>query len=112
MPLMYKAWMRTRMQISEKAKIEGKPVNEVKLDWQKVHGPAGAVTMSLHRAGWTWLQWHTWRTRDGFVVDARETCTRDIVKLFQRDVERQLWADWCTKHDQPQLTPAPSSTPC
>ena len=63
MPLMYKAWMRTRIQIAEKAKIEGKPVSEVQLGWQKVHGLAGAVTMSLHRAGWTSAVAHLARSR-------------------------------------------------
>ena len=65
-------------------------MSEAKLGWQRVHGPAGAVAMSLHRAGRTWPKWHVWHTRE---------------------LERKMWADWCTKHEQQQLWPAPFLDP-
>eukprot|EP00959_Pyramimonas_sp_CCMP1952_P331658 6944872-Pyramimonas_sp.AAC.1 len=61
--------------------------------WSAVRGPAGAVTMSLRRAGWSWPDWRTFRTRDGHLLRLSDVCPMDVQAMLKVDLECHIWAE-------------------
>ncbi|CAK0864165.1 unnamed protein product, partial [Prorocentrum cordatum] len=79
--------------------------------WGRVKGPAGAVVMSMRRAGWTWPKWHVFLMRNGEQLNRMETCPNDVGMLLQQDLEAQLWAQWTAEPGHESLAPAPFLQP-
>ncbi|CAK0844345.1 unnamed protein product, partial [Prorocentrum cordatum] len=79
--------------------------------WGRVKGNAGAVIMSIRRAGWTWSKWHTFLMRNGEQLNLLETCPNDVGMLLQQDLEAQLWAQWAAEPGHESLAPAPFLQP-
>jgi len=70
----------------------------------RVAGPAASVASACLEAGWQWLAPFVFRTRDGYTIDARHVCPRDIKAQYEYDVENKAWADWIPAH--PELAAA------
>ncbi|CAK0848642.1 unnamed protein product [Prorocentrum cordatum] len=79
--------------------------------WGRVKGPAGAVIMSIRRAGWKWPEWHLFLMRNGEQLNLLETCPNDVGMLLQQDLEAQLWAQWTAEPGHESLAPAPFLQP-
>ena len=79
--------------------------------WGRVKGPAGAVIMSIRRAGWTWPKWDTFLTRGGEQVNLAQVCPSDVGALLRQDVQAQLWEQWTAEPGYESLAPAPLLQP-
>ena len=68
--------------------------------WTQVRGPAGATIMSIRRAGWKWPAWHTFISAEGWKLNLKEKCPQDVAQMLRRDLDRQVWRNWC--EEQPE----------
>jgi len=84
---------------------------QAKPQWRKVRGPAGATFMTLRRLGWSWPAWHAFRTREGVVLDLRETCPMDVGLAAKNAAELQVWRAWVAKPGRARLAPRPFLEP-
>ncbi|CAK0883269.1 unnamed protein product, partial [Prorocentrum cordatum] len=97
--MMMKAWKRQQQEVG---------MNPM---WAKVRGPAGAVIMSLRRAGWAWPARCTVISQDGRELDMREACPMDVAALLKKDVQQQLWEAWTKAEERESLRPALLAAP-
>lgn len=64
--------------------------------WQKVVGPAGAVTMVMRKLKWTASSAFRLQIADGIVLGLRDVPPHSIDKLVKRSVEQTLWREWAS----------------
>ncbi|CAK0863259.1 unnamed protein product [Prorocentrum cordatum] len=97
--MLQQAWRRQQQEVG------------MKPDWARVRGPAGAVTMSIRRATWTWPAWHTFVSKEGFVLNMQEVCPMDIAAMVRKDVQATLWEEWTQAEEFKSLSPMPLLAP-
>ncbi|CAK0843011.1 unnamed protein product, partial [Prorocentrum cordatum] len=97
--MLQQAWRRQQQEVG------------MKPAWARVRGPAGAVIMSIRRATWTWPAWHTFVSKEGFVLNMQEVCPMDIAAMVRKDAQATLWEEWTQAEEFKSLSPMPLLAP-
>jgi hypothetical protein len=62
--------------------------------WNRVVGPASTIVAMIKEIQWTWPAWHTFRSREGLMMDMRTTCPRDVTAMALMDSKRVALEAW------------------
>ena len=67
--------------------------------------------MTLRELGWTWPQWHTFRSREGFELCLDQVGPADVKAMVLLDSDAQMWASWTAREEFRSLAPRPLIEP-
>ncbi len=62
--------------------------------WKRVVGLASTIVAMIKEIQWTWPAWHTFRSREGLMMDMRATCPRDVTAMAIKDSKRVALEAW------------------